>query len=201
MKAKISRGVALAVVFGMVAVALAFAPPPPIPKTPAAVRDVISAQPFSLERGYEHEWRKEQPTVTHGWIVVLDVDKDLVFPRQVAEPVLYVGRQTAQRVNVGQDSGKVIAIVPGDVDLKKDLFWFGAPTLPESVDAAMIAAELRKAEQAGIKPMSAEKIKALEKDAKPQRFADREALLRHAADLIERHSPTEISVIAGLRMN
>src|SRR5262245_27654193 len=67
---------------------------PPIPATPAAVKNILYARQFKLEQGYEFEWRADHPKVTAGWLVVLEVDPDLVYPRNVAEPVLYVGKTT-----------------------------------------------------------------------------------------------------------
>ena len=95
------------------------------PPTPAAIDEVVYARSFELDQGYKFEWRKEQPLVKKGVILVLKVDPDLVYPRQIAEPVLYVGDQTAERVNIGYKSGHVVAIVPGEVDLNKAMIWFG----------------------------------------------------------------------------
>ena len=60
------------------------------------------------------------------------------------------------RLNQGDESGYVIAVVPGEVDLTKDPIWFGTPDLPERVNAATIKAEREQADKAGIKPISAE---------------------------------------------
>jgi hypothetical protein len=104
-----------------------------------------------------------------------------------------VGNQTAQRINHGDESGHVIAIVPGDVDLTKTPIWFGTPGLPERVDAAKITAERALAENAGIKPLPAEKINgALAKGGERLNVADLGALLRgQIADLILEYSPQE----------
>ena len=129
---------------------IALAGAPAIPDVPAAVDDVIYARSFALENGYEFNWSNERPLVTTGTILVLKVNPDLVVPRQTAEPVLYVGNQTAQRVNFGNESGHVIAIVPGEVDLATSPIWFGTPELPEQVDAATVKAERAQADAAGI---------------------------------------------------
>src|SRR5258707_13144593 len=59
------------------------------------VRDLVFAQAFKLDKSYPHTWRKEQPQVSSGYVLVLAVDPEFVRPKQVAEPVLYVGNQTA----------------------------------------------------------------------------------------------------------
>ncbi len=128
--------------------ATSLAEPPPLPPTPAPVLDVVYARPFALEQGYEFTWRKEKPLVTEGYLLVLKVNPALVYPRQSAEPVLYVGDTTAERVNVGYPSGHLVVIVPGklaDFDLKKTLIWFGTPDLPERCTAKTIAEEREKA--------------------------------------------------------
>jgi hypothetical protein len=166
--------------------------PPAVPDTPAAVESIIYAREFTLENGYPFTWSKESPVVTSGYLLVLKVDPDLVFPRQVAEPVLYVGAQTAQRVNHGFPSGHVIAIVPGDVDLTKALIWFGTPELPERVDTNVANAELNLAEAAGIKPFAAAEVNAARAQAGEElKGATVVDVLRVAADLIRQYAPEE----------
>jgi len=174
-------------------VSVVLAGAPPIPATPAAIDDVVYLRAFTLEKGYDFTWCKERPLVTSGTILVLKVNPDLVIPRQVAEPVLYVGNQTAQRVNFGNESGHVIAIVPGDVDLSKSPIWFGTPELPERVDAATTKAERAKADAAGIKPLAAAKIEvAVARGGERLKVADKSELLRgEISDLILQYSPQE----------
>ncbi len=171
------------------------ADPPAIPPTPAAVQDVVYARPFSLEKGYEFTWRKEKPTVTEGYLLVLKVDPALVYPRQTAEPVLYVGDTTAERVNVGYPSGTVVAIVPcklADFDLKKTPIWFGTPELPERCTAKTIAQERAKAEKAGIKPLAEAKIDAAKAKGGAQlSLKDSYELQRQVAPLIKQYAPDE----------
>jgi len=131
----------------------AVAAPPPIPDTPAPVIDLVYARPFSLTEGFEFRWSAERPVVTRGVILVLDVDPALIYPRQVAEPVLYVGDRTAQRVSRGYPAGRVLAIVPGDVDLAGTPIFFGTPELPERIDAATARGEREQAVAAGIRPL------------------------------------------------
>ena len=87
------------------------------------------------------------------------------------EPVLYVGRQTAERLNVGYRSGYVVAMVPavtdptveGYMDLTRERIWFGSPELPERVDVKRIVREERAAIAAGIRPFAKKKIEAARK--------------------------------------
>ncbi|HRT43490.1 MAG TPA: hypothetical protein P5223_15675, partial [Phycisphaerae bacterium] len=91
----------------MAAVAGALAAPPHIPTTPAPVEDIVYARPFTLEQGYRYIFSKERPWVTEGTLLVLKVNKDFVYPREIAMPVLYVGNQPAERLNRGHESGHV----------------------------------------------------------------------------------------------
>lgn len=169
---------------------------PPVPATPASIEALVYASPFTLAQGYEHTWRREAPFVSSGYLLVLRVAPALVYPRQVAEPVLYVGNQTAERVNVGYNSGHVVAIVPGPVDLARDPIWFGTPRLPEQVDAATILAERAKAEAAGIGPQTASaRVSALRQKVD---FADKRGLLREAGMLIQQYSADERDLADGL---
>jgi hypothetical protein len=166
---------------------------PPVPDTPAAVDELVYARPFTLEAGYNHYWSKERPWTTKGMLLVLKVDKKLVVPRQIAMPVLYVGDQPAQRINHGDKSGYVIAVVPGEVDLTKVPIWFGEPGLPPDVDANTAKAQRTLAENAGFKPLPAKQVKAaLERGGKTAHATDFRSLLRDdVAELILRYSPDE----------
>ncbi len=178
------------------------------PATPVAVENVVSIQPFELEAPAKHLWRVEQPMVTSGYLLVLKVDPALVVPRQVAEPVLYVGHQTAERVNVGSESGHVIAILPAQIDpekpdyldLSEQLFWFGSPELPERVDAKRIAAEHQEAIAAGIRPFGAEKIAtAMARGGLVNEKASKRDLIHDAMRrLVREYSPQERSLVEGV---
>ncbi len=166
--------------------------PPAIPATPAAVDGIVYARKFTLEKGYEFRWCEEKPVVTSGYLLVLKVNPDLVFARQRAEPVLYVGQQTAERVNHGYQSGHVIAIAPGDPDLSQALIWFGTPELPELVNAKTVKAELKLAKAAGIKPFSAKELQAAQAQARGElKGATIADVLEVASDLIRQYSPQE----------
>ncbi len=169
------------------------AEPPPIPSTPTPVDDIVYARPFTLEQGYKYIWSKERPWVSEGTLVVLKVDKALVYPREIAMPVLYVGNLPAERLNRGHESGFVIAIVPGQVDLRQTPIWFGAPNFPHMVDTAMANAQRELADKAGIKPFAQERIAAaLAEGSQRTNAADQRALLRDVvSELILKYSPQE----------
>lgn len=180
--------------FALLALAVAVAPAawagvPPVPATPAGVEDVVYVAPFVLDQGYVSDWRREKPMVTRGYLVVLRVVPDLVYARQTAEPILYAGDQTVERLNVGYPSGYVVAIVPGNADLGRVPVWFGAPGLPEAVDAAVVRAERSRAEAAGIEPVSADRIRSVLR--KPLQLGDKAGLLREAGALVQLYAPDE----------
>lgn len=166
---------------------------PPLPPTPAPVDDVVYARTFKLNEGFRFDWAKEPFTVSEGTLLVLKVKPEYVIPRQTFEPMLYVGDQTAMRLNCGEKSGYLVVVVPGQVDLSKSLIWFGTPSVAERVDNATIQVERALAEKAGIKPLSAEKIKAAQtRGGERVVAADFSVLLReHAAGLVEQYSPSE----------
>ena len=196
------RAIILSVcMFGVAACAIAGGLPA-IPSTPAAVDDLVYARPFTLSNGYKYDWSKERPTVTTGTLLVLKVNPDLVVPRQTAEPVLYVGNQTAQRLNHGHESGHVIAIVPGEVDLAQSPIWFGGPELPERVDANMAQAERSLADAANITPFAAEKVQAAAaKGGERLEVFDLYTLLRdHIAELVLEYSPQETHLAETWRL-
>lgn len=188
----------------VLAAAVVVAAPPQTPATPAAVQDIVFAQPFTLEQGEVSTWRAERPVVDSGYIIVLKVNPDLVYPRQSAEPVLYVGDTTAERLNVGYRSGYVVAVVGADVtgdkamDLSKVKIWFGTPELPERVDANRIAQESALADAAGIKPFSADKISDLLAQNETLSERTKAGILDDVAAQIRRFSPQEEELAVAL---
>ncbi len=166
---------------------------------PFAVLDVVEILPFRLKEGYHYDWLESRPFVSDGLLVVLQVDPSHVVPRNAAEPVLYAGDVTVQRLNQGDGSGYVIGIIPGDVDLASVPIWFGRPELPERVNAAVIKAERTLAESAGIKPFSPEKITAVRRA--PVEADDLAELLRGpAGDLVLNYSPDEKNLVETWRL-
>jgi hypothetical protein len=165
------------------------AKPQPVP-TPAAVLDILEIQPFRLRVGYRYGWLESRPFVSDGLLVVLRVDPRHVVPRDAAEPVLYAGDGTVQRLSQGQGSGYVIGIIPGGIDLTSEPIWFGRPQLPERVTPEVIKEQRTLAESAGIKAFGPDKIKGALRGA--IEAEDLAALLRGpAADLVLKYSPDE----------
>ncbi len=161
-----------------------------VPATPSAVIDIVEIQPFRLKAGYRYDWLQSRPLVSAGLLVVLRVDPKYVLPRDTAEPVLYAGDRTVQRLNQGHRSGHVIGIIPGEVNLASAPIWFGRPQLPERVTPAIAKEERALADKAGIKLLSPDKIKGARREAIV--VDDLAALLRgRAADLVLKYSPDE----------
>lgn len=167
--------------------------------TPSAVIDVVYVQPFSLGKGYTHYWREEKPFIRTGTLVVFKVNPGLVYPRNAAEPVLYVGNQTAERLNFGNDSGYVVAIVPGEVDVSKSRAWFGRPELPERVNEKIIRMETELADREKIQPLNADAVQKVTQ--KHLDVPDLATLLRdHAAELVLKYSPGEKALAEAWRL-
>ncbi len=175
--------------------------------SPNAALDLLYARAFTLQRSYPYAWRAEQPPVDSGWLLVIQVDPARCVPSQEYEPVLYVGSQTAERINTGQGSGRIVAVVPAgrgadgepDLDLNQALVFFGAPRLPEQVDARVVASELTHARSAKIAPLPAERIVAArEAGGSPVDFEERDELIRLGAQLILQYAPQETEFAHGL---
>lgn len=176
---------------------VAAAPPAP---PPAAVRqlELVHAESFRVQQAYTHRWRAEAPFVDHGWLLVLAGDPAWMVTRQVKEPVLYVGAQTAERINTGQGSGRLVVLVPGDFRLQDAPIFYGSAALPEELRQDQIDAELAAARAAGAVAPAADVVA---KVAKPgQTFANDYELRQRAIDLVERYSPGEKDLIAGWRV-
>lgn len=165
---------------------------PPRTSPPTSVDALVYAQRFVLQQGYRSYWSREKTFIRSGFLVVLKVDPALVYPHEAATPMLYVGDQTAERINVGYLDGHVIAIVPGSVDIDTAPIWFGTPDLPERVDAQKIAAERQLADAAGIRTIAADERTAAFSQGGAVLYAyDKVELLQSAAALIEEYAPSE----------
>jgi hypothetical protein len=174
------------------------------------VRELVSAVPFRVEIPFVHDWRSEHPLVSAGYLLVLAVDPELVRPRETAEPVLYAGDQTVERVNHGFESGRVVAILPvssatldaGDrsaLDLARTDFWFGAPDLPERVDAQEIHRQRERVAANRVRRFSAAEIAAARaRGGEELALARREDLEARAGLLVLEHSPAEHDLGSGL---
>lgn len=138
--------------------AVAIAAPPPLPATPAAPTEILYARRFSVTEPFRFAHVRDSAPTTAGTIVVLAFDPDLLYPRDTAEPVLFAGLALAQRANLGYPSGRLVAVIPGEVDLATTPVWLGTPALPESLDSATIAVERRLADAASIRPFPAASV-------------------------------------------
>jgi len=168
------------------------------PPLPRAQLDLVHAERFQVDRPFSYVWRADQPLVNKGWLLVLSGDPELFRPRQTKEPVLYVGAQTAQRINTGPD-GKLVVLVPGDFQLEDAPIFFGAAALPEELRQGQIDAELGAARASGAVPPSKEAIENATKTAEWKSFATDYELHLRAIDLVEEHSPKEKDLIDGAR--
>lgn len=158
--------------------------------TPAPVEDLVYARPFALSKGYRWTGVNDEPETEKGMIVVLRVNPKLVIPRNAPSPILYAGDRMLQTLNFGHTSGHVIALIPDEIDLSKILIWFGPPTSPGRITPKSIQAERVQAQEAGIRPFSAEKIKSVTKPAVVVHSLS--VLLRgELADLVLEYAPEE----------
>ena len=165
---------------------------------PRVEAELRHAQRFQLDQPYTHWWRAGQPQYRSGWLLVIKADPQLLRVRQVEMPILYVGEQTAERVNLGIDSGHVVVLVPGDFELTEAPIFFGEPGLPERVDSARIERELVRAADRGVVAPAADVMLNVMDDTLT--LADETELRRHAIDLVERFSPQEQDLIRGSRV-
>jgi hypothetical protein len=170
-----------------------------VPPTPAPVKGILAAQRFTLETPYEYTWSKDRLRVSTGVLVVLEVDPAYVVPRDTLEPVLYAGNVPVQRLNHGDRSGRVIGIVPGNIDLATAPIWFGSPQLPERITASMVESERARAEKAGVRVLPTAKISGAQRP--PVAAKDLAALLRSvAAELVYEFSPQEKELADSWRL-
>jgi hypothetical protein len=159
---------------------------------------LLHAERFAVQKPYQHLWRADRPWVESGWILVLQTDPELLRPRQVKESVLYVGAQTAERINHGT-SGRVVVLVPGDQALASAPIFLGEAALPEELLQTHIDAQLRAAVAAGAIPTPAETVQQVTVPGRPAFETDYE-LRQRAIDLVEIHSPQEKVLIEGWRL-
>ncbi len=172
----------------------------PVPPTPAPIKRIVAAHGFTLETPFPYTWTKERVMVSSGTLVVLEVDPALVVPRNTLEPVLYAGNIPVQRLNHGNKSGRVIGIVPGNIDVTTMPIWFGTPQLPGRVTRAMAEAERARAEKAGV-AHTFERSSIVGLDSPATVSKDLAALLRTvAADLVLTYSPQDKDLAESWRL-
>jgi hypothetical protein len=161
-----------------------------VPATPKSVKGILATRRFTLQTPYTNTWSKERAQVYAGTLVVLDVDPAYVIPRDALEPVLYAGDVAVQRLSQGDVSGRVVAIIPGNIDVATVPIWFGSPALPERVTVESARAERARAEKAGVRALASARAAGVQRAA--VNSPDMAALLRNvAAPLVEEFSPQE----------
>jgi len=173
---------------------------------PSAALELLEARPFVVDQPFVHEWRAEQPLVSAGYLLVLRVAPELALPRATYEAVLFVGDETAERVNAPRTGQNLVVLVPAPerdgrvaLALEHAPIWFGSLELPERVDAARIAAERRAAEARGIGPArSGARLRAAA-EGEPIRVRTRRELDAYLADLVAAYSPEEVDLVRQLR--
>jgi len=169
------------------------------PVTPAPVRNLLFAQPFTLETPFINTFSKEHESVSNGVLIVVEVDPALVIPRNTLEPVLYAGNAAVQRLNNGEQSGRVIGIVPGTLNLATAPIWFGTPQLPERVTQNTIQYERGLADKAGVRAFPSTRLDSIQRPVVAAK--DLATLLRTvAADLIYEYSPQEKELADSWRL-
>lgn len=169
------------------------------------VRALLYAQPFTLERPEIFWWRAERPSYQAGWLLVLEVDPARVQPSDRAEPVLYVGDTVAERVNHPFRSGRLVVLVPSTpgpdgapaLDLASAPVWFGAPELPERIDAAALASA-RAAAPAAQAFTPDEIAEARARSNPPIQVEQRADLDPILGELVREHGPEEPDLARGL---
>ena len=178
--------------------------PAAIAAGPSPVWDVLYARPFRLAQPYRHNWRVERPPVHAGHLLVLSVDPAAFVPSQDYEPVLYVGEQTAERVNHGHLDGALVVIVPSPADdqgwptreLHRLPIFLGGTALPEEVDASRIARELSLT--SAVPFADARLARALANGGAPLDVLDQVDLRQAAARLVLLYAPSERDLAQGL---
>ena len=170
-----------------------------VPATPAAVKGILAARRFTLATPYQYTWSERPRMVASGTLVVLEVDPAYVVPRNTLEPVLFAGNVAVHRLNQGDKSGRVISIVPGDVDVSTVSIWFGTPQLPERLTPALIDSERALAQRAGIRAFGQRRVAAI---TRPRVAAqDLASLLRTTgAELVLQYSPQEKALADSWRL-
>ena len=155
----------------------------------SGVLDVLAARSVTFGTPHPYPWAKDHAPLTEGTVLVLQVEPALVVPRQVGVPVLFVGDTPVERINTGWPSGRLVVLVPGDVDLATAPAWFGSTELPERVDEERGRAELDAALAAGFQPLCPTRLLAVR--GPDLLVADSDAFYRAVADLIVTWAPDE----------
>jgi hypothetical protein len=193
----LTAGVVMIALAAVAAPALAQAPDetvqvvpdrPAIPPTPAAVERVLYARTFALAEPVRYTWAADVGEITGGTILVLATDPAFLRHRALAEPVLYVGDRPAWRVSHETAAGRVVAIVPGEVDLAATPIFWGAPALPQEIDTAAARDALARATAAGVRaPRARDAQRARDAGGPTLELSGRLDLLTATQELIDRY--------------
>ncbi|MCA9730021.1 MAG: hypothetical protein KC729_20225 [Candidatus Eisenbacteria bacterium] len=162
---------------------------------------LLYLRPFVLEEPWRFLYTKEQPEVTSGFIAVLEVDPELARPRQTDMSVLFAGSTPVERTNNGDESGRVIVLLPDSIDPATAVFFFGSDELPERIDRARGELERDRAVSLGIVPRPAGEIEAaLATGGETLRVRNIDGVYRALADLIPIYSPQEQELAETYRL-
>ena len=196
---------ARSLLFGLMLAAppvLAGSPPPVVDQAvlPLPVDDLVAVRSFQLEEARPYAWMKGHEPIRAGLLLAVDAEPALCLPRQVAEPVIYVGGVPAERLATDWTSGRLLLLVPGEPDLAALPLHFGNPALPERIDVERGEAALAAAREAGILAFSPARVQAA-RDAGGQelRLRDGRALDFAVAAWIEAWAPEESERAHSLR--
>ena len=163
----------------------------PVPATPRSAQRLLVARPFTVQKPFVNDWSADQREYTSGTLVVLEMDRSYLVPRNATlGPTLFAGDVPIKRLNHGHQSGRVIGIVPGAVDLSAVPLWFGTPELvtPDTPASALLSR--RDAERGSQRARPAEEVRAARRPAVAAE--DLAALLRTVgAELVLQYSPQE----------
>lgn len=166
--------------------------------TATSVSGLLYVRPFTLEQPYRYVYTAEQSEITSGFLLVLEVDRELAQPRDFAMPVLYVGTRPAELLNFGHLSGRIVALIPGDTDLATAAAYFGSTELPERVDATRGEQELTAALARGVRPFAREVVDAARAaGGSPIEARNIDAVYRAGGELILRYAPEERETAEG----
>jgi hypothetical protein len=176
-------------------------PPVKITDPGNAVKHLLYARPFSLDVPYSYTWTHEKAEITSGYLLVVEVEPEFARPRDTWMPVLYVGWRPAEVTNVDLEKGRMVVIVPGDVDLTQEPIFFGSVELPEKVTSERGREEMAAALALGIHPIpSKELAAALEIGGERLSVRDAKRLYFTVADLIDQYAPSDHSRAESYRV-
>jgi len=160
---------------------------PPLSCGPSAVQDIDAAVSFVLRSPYADPAMRGAPSVGRGLAIVVHADPALIEPRAEATPVLYAGASAAEIV-CASSSGRLLVLVPGNIDLEAVPIWFGPPAFPDKVTPSSAAGTLEDARAAGVRPLPGSSVQAARaRGGRPIMAADRAELFERLRPLAEEY--------------